>query len=299
MNECPACNYRMDPLKGTCPECGADFTQLSRKIFDRFKAWRSTDSSLKIIRGIYLAMILIMFFGWGMDLLYLVGSWIFPSNSSFYGSMTWLVVSGLSITEFGIMIGMLVAVFLLPIAPFRDGPLNHQMILALRVLILMNVVRFVGVYLFPEWFFKPFSSELGVAVYQWIMLGLQWIPSILILLILMQISNAFYNPELRRKFKMMMIFLLAQIPYTLLMTTLETSTTVQKMLGLSGEDVIWYQMSDGMKIFIQTGNILSMIAAFIYVLMGWIFIGQLRHSIGLILASNLSTSPAPPKAGTE
>ena len=42
-----------------------------------------------------------------------------------------------------------------------------------------------------------------------------------------------------------------------------------------------------------------MIAGFIYVLMGWIFIGQLRHSIGLILASNLSTSPAPPKAGTE
>ena len=121
----------------------------------------------------------------------------------------------------------------------------------------------------------------------------------MIVLILMQISNAFDNPKQHRRFKLMMIFLLAQIPYHLLMTTLETSTTFQKMLGLSGEDVIWYQMSDGMKIFIQTGNILSMIAAFIYVLMGWIFIGQLRHSIGLILASNLSTSPAPPKAGTE
>ena len=121
----------------------------------------------------------------------------------------------------------------------------------------------------------------------------------MIVLILMQISNAFDNPKQHRRFKLMMIFLLAQIPYHLLMTTLETSTTFQKMLGLSGEDVIWYQMSDGMKIFIQTGSTLSMIAAFVYVLMGWIFIGQLRGLMGQTLKINIPASPTPPNATAE
>ena len=96
-----------------------------------------------------------------------------------------------------------------------------------------------------------------------------------------------------------MIFLLAQIPYQMLMALLQSSSTVQNMLGFSREEVIWYQMSDGMKIFIQTGSTLSMIAAFIYAVMGWIFIGQLCGLMGQTLKINIPASPTPPNATAE
>lgn len=297
MNECPACNYQTDPLKGICPECGADFTQISRKIFDKFKAWKRTNWSLKIIRGIYMAMILIMLLGWSMDAIFMIASWIFRSNSSFYAVLSWISMTSFSILDFGTRVGMVVACFLLPIASFRNGPISHRMIIALQILVLMRIVDYVGISFFG--FYTNLYSKVPEITYVLVGISLQWIPWILIVLILMQISSAFDNPKLRNKFKLMMIFLLAQIPYQLLMALLQSSSTVQNMLGFSGEEVIWYQMSDGMTIFIQTGSTLSMIAAFIYVVMGWIFIGQLRGLMGQTLKINIPASPTPPNATAE
>ena len=297
MNECPACNYQTDPLKGICPECGADFTQISRKIFDKFKAWRRTNWSLKIIRGIYMAMILIMLLGWSMDAIFMIASWIFRSNSSFYAVLSWISMTSFSILDFGTRIGMAVACFLLPIASFRNGPISHRMIIALQILVLMRIVDYVGISFFG--FYTNLYSKVPEITYVLVGISLQWIPWILIVLILMQISSAFDNLKLRKRFKLMMIFLLAQIPYQMLMALLQSSSTVQNMLGFSREEVIWYQMSDGMKIFIQTGSTLSMIAAFIYAVMGWIFIGQLCGLMGQALKINIPASPTPPNATAE
>lgn len=295
MNECPACDYKTDPLKGRCPECGADIKKVFQHTSGRLQAWKITNSSLRIIRGIYLAMILVMLLGWSMDLLYLLGTWVFRTNSSFYETISWISLTSFRFTELGIMIGMGVACFLIPIAPFRNGPISHRMILALRIVVLMAIAQFAGTTFFRDFYFNLFSGNSGNVIHNLLVMGLQWIPWILIVLMLMRISSVFENPNLHGRFRLMMIFLLAQIPYPVMMNTLEMSRTIQQMLGFSGEELIWYQMPDGMQIFIQTGSILSLIASFIYVLMGWIFIGQLCRMMNQILAMKIPDTSAPPR----